>query len=572
MALHLALVIAGTALAFWPTLRSGFDRMQTDPGDTVYLSYALEHGMSALLRRDYVGSFWSPPFFHPAPDVLAYSESLLGTLPVYALLRTALPPDTAYQVWCIAMLALSYAAMAWALRRLELPVALSGLGAFVFAYGLQRVSHLGHGQLLPAAFAPLAIVALAKHVREPDRRLLAGFLLASVLQVAAGIYLGWFLILGCGLFGGLLLSVDRVLLSRQLRFLRENVGFTLGALLAWSGSLLLLLRPYLVVARELPPRPWADVLLLLPRPRSWIAAPTGSLWAKLGDIFPPETPLVWEHRIFLGAVPCLLGMLGLLAIRGLTGNERSRKTLVIASLGTVFALWALSLRVPVKTLGITAGEEAIEYLTLWRLVYEIVPGATSIRAVGRVWTILLPLLLIGGLLGLDTLLARVRSARRRAWLTASLVAFGLVEQFQGALPSFDKLEHRTRVEKAREVLAGSGCDAAYFHLDPSQPFFSSQLVAMWAGLEANVPVVNGYSGNFPPGYPDPTRSMTSLELSAWLPRAPRGRYCVVGTASPAEMGPLRILETGRIPDRRLEASPEPSLGSPRLPAPARHGQ
>lgn len=527
LGLHLALVFAGTLVTFWPTLRSGFDRMQSDPGDTVFLNYTLEHEMRALLQRDYVGTLWSPPYFFPTPGVLTYSENLIGTLPVFALFRTALPPDTAYQAWCLAMLALSYAAMSWALHRLGLSDPLSGLGAFVFAYGLQRTSHLGHGQLLPAALAPLAIAALVLHVREPGRRRFAGFLLASFLQVAAGIYLGWFLILGCGLFAILALTIDRTLRSRQTRFLTENAGFTLAGIMAWSGALFVLLRPYLVAARELPPRPWTDILLLLPRPRSWFAAPTGSLWARLGDVFPPDTPLVWEHRIFLGAVPCLLGAAAFLSTRDLREDGRFRRPLILATLGAVLVLGALSLRIPVKTLGLTVGGERIEYLTLWRLVYDFVPGATSIRAVGRIWTVMLPFLLVGGLLGFDALLGRIRSAGRRTWLTAFLVALGVAEQCQGGLPSFDKLGYRASVKKARESLSGSGCDAAYFHLDRSMPFYASQLVAMWAGLEANVPVVNGYSGNFPRGYPDPTRSMTEAELSTWLSQAPRGRFCVV---------------------------------------------
>jgi hypothetical protein len=57
---------------------------------------------------------------------------------------------------------------------------------------------------------------------------------------------------------------------------------------------------------------------------------------------------------------------------------------------------------------------------------------------------------------------------------------------------------------------------AYVDLAPGRPYYESQLAAMWAGLEANVPVVNGYSGRYPPGYPDWSRSMTDDELKDWM--------------------------------------------------------
>ncbi len=543
--LDLVLVVVGTVMVFWPTLRSGFAGMQTDPGDTLYLNYVLEHETKTLGERAYGEALWSPPFFFPTRDTLTYSENLLGALPVYAILRGAFPPDTAYQVWCIAMLAFAYASMAYALRRLAVSPLLAGLGAFVFAFGLQRASHLGHGQLLPAAFAPLAILALVLHAREPARRRFAGVLVASFLQITAGVYLGWLLLLGGVLFSLLVFSIDSELRRRQLRFLKESPGFVLVALASWAGALVLFLRPYLVAARDLPPRPWSDVLLLLPRPRSWIAAPTGSLWARLGDVFPPDTPLVWEQRLFLGAVPCLLVALGFVVARGLQGDERFRRTIILAALGTVLVLGALSLRVPVKMLGISAGGERVEYLTLWRFVYDFLPGATSIRAVGRIWTVMLPLALVGGLLGLEVALGKLRSGRLRSWVTAAIVAIGVVEQYQADLPSFDKLSYRADVRSVRTALSGSGCDAAYVVLDPSKPFYASQLVAMWGGLEANVPVVNGYSGNFPPDYPDPTRSMTDAELRSWLSRAPEGRHCVVELAKPGAPRSLRTLERGR---------------------------
>jgi hypothetical protein len=56
-----------------------------------------------------------------------------------------------------------------------------------------------------------------------------------------------------------------------------------------------------------------------------------------------------------------------------------------------------------------------------------------------------------------------------------------------------------------------------------------EVAAMWAGLEANVPVVNGYSGNAPPRYlANPGRVASAEELRGFVGADP----CVV-TGDPA---------------------------------------
>src|SRR5438874_1255974 len=143
---------AGLLAAFHPTLLSGFTRLQTDPGDTLLNHYVLEHSWLWLTRADYAGTLWSPPCFYPQPDTLAYSENLLGTAPLYWLLRPIAPPLLAYQLWMLAVTGLTFATAAWMLRRFAASHGLCALGAWLFAFGLPRVVQMGHQQLLPHLF------------------------------------------------------------------------------------------------------------------------------------------------------------------------------------------------------------------------------------------------------------------------------------------------------------------------------------------------------------------------------------------------------------------------------------
>src|SRR5262249_336464 len=147
----------------------------------------------------------------------------------------------------------------------------------------------------------------------------------------------------------------------------------------------------------------------------------------------------------------------------------------------------------------------------WRAVYKWVPGGGAIRAVGRVVFTVELFALVGGLLALDAVMRRSRFAGAFAGL---ILVAGVLEQIPvGPLPSFEVAPWQARVSALRYRLTPG--TVAYIELAVGRPFWESQLTAMWAGLEANVPVVNGYSGRYPLGYPDWERSMTAGGRNRW---------------------------------------------------------
>src|SRR5207249_12268899 len=167
LGVHTIVLIGGLCSAFHPTLFSGFARLQTDPGDTLLNHYILEHSWRWLTRSDYVGAYWLPPFFHPQPLALAYSENLLGTAPLYWLLRAACPQVLAYQLWMLLVTGVTYVSFAAVMRRLGVGHLLAALGGFVFAFGLSRAGQIEHQQLLPHLFAPWAVLAAWRLLERP---------------------------------------------------------------------------------------------------------------------------------------------------------------------------------------------------------------------------------------------------------------------------------------------------------------------------------------------------------------------------------------------------------------------
>lgn len=522
-ALYVLVGIVGLWFVFEPTLGSRLRLMQSDPGDPVFIGYVFEHIRSCLLRPGYAGTLWSPPFFFPARDALAYSENLLGAFPIYLLLRLGLDPLTATQVFAMAAFVLCYASFLWLLRASAVRPGLSALGAFVFAFGSFRAFHVGHLHLLVQFYSPPALVALALFLRRPTRVALGCFLCATYLQLLASIHAGWFLVFSTTVFGALYLVLDQEARRRVGAFVRQRPGFLAGAGLAWGLASALSLWPYLRVSRLLDGRSWEIVELFLPRVRSWLSAPPGTLHAGWLPAYEASFPVSWEHHLFPGVIPIVFALFALRRSAGpapgrgsgvLLGKAAVLTALVLAGLSTVVFLdrWWIG-----GPFGQSIGASP------WRLIYELVPGANGIRAVSRIWLATHMFLLWGGAIGAQRALAGLAPHIQRTAIGAFLL-LGIVEQRVPRLPSFEKAPLQRDVEAVSRRMA-SGCRVAYLAVRPDRPFFVSHLVAMWAGLEANVPVVNGYSGAFPPGYPNPTILAPPEEIRRWLKGQPQEGLC-----------------------------------------------
>jgi len=121
------------------------------------------------------------------------------------------------------------------------------------------------------------------------------------------------------------------------------------------------------------------------------------------------------------------------------------------------------------------------------------------------------------------------------WIGVVLLVLGVAEQLpiRGDLPSFDVAKWTACVESVRGQMKPQ--QVYLVGLPPGIAPYQGQLEAMWAGLKANAPVVNGYSGRYPLNYPDWNHTMTPEQLQQWL----SGRY-----SGPVEIIPAALAQTG----------------------------
>jgi hypothetical protein len=480
--LYTAFLLLGLLAACHPMILTGLTLVQTDPGDTRFNNYILEHGYQWLTNNSLHRSFWDPPMFFPARNTAAFSDILLGSAPIYWLCRfCGFYWDTSLQLWMMTVLALNYLLAIILLRR-ELGLsALSAIaGAYIFAFAGIRVSQLGHQQLLPQFFSLVAVLALIKvfkpatHLSPPSlpksNFWIPVFFLAFVLQFYAGFYLGWFFAFGLLIF--FLIALFFQASRRQiLQVAQGHYGMILVSILLAAAALSWMGWHYLLSSQTTGHRPWWELATMIPRLTSWIdMGPDNWLyrWTRTWIDF-NSIPLEHEHRIGLGVLTGVAALAGLIMIAKTTwGRVTALTFLVIALAALDFYGWSP-----------------------WKLVYNIFPGARSIRGVARIALLLLIFFSLG-------IAFFCEYFKRRKLLLLILLIIMCLEQIQ-TTSYYDKIPVRDRIHRIAQKVTRDFQAFYYLPLQDNtrESFDIHQIDAMWVQMVAQVPTINGFSGWHP---------------------------------------------------------------------------
>ncbi len=480
-------LLFGLVCFFYPTLSTGFHKIQTDPGDTRFNNYVLEHGYQWVAGNPVHKDFWSPPIFFPTKNTLAYSDILLGAAPFYWFWRMlGIEPDTSFQFWTMVLVTLNFLFMLLILKTgAGFSSFASTIGAYIFAFANIRVVQVGHPQLLPQFYSLLAVFALIKMLSVSRKKApysqdtitswIYVFFLTVVLQFYASLYLGWFLAFGMTvcLLASLFFQSSR---RQVLTLLYDNwkmisiAAAVSGVLLSWMGL------HYFEALKQVSGRTWDEMDWLVPRVQSWFFMGYSNIlygWTSNWILSHFRLTQIQEHQLGLGLVTLACSLLGFREMwRTVWG-----KVIIVSTL----FIFVVSLNF-------------LGYLSLWRIVQKIYPGGTSIRAVCRVSL----LLLIVFSFGVATFLNQIKSK----WLAYALAGVMCLEQVV-VTPSYDKKEYRDKVDKIVQQIPAS-CEVFYYAnfipKNSSEPPWVCQLDAMWAQIRTNKPTLNGYSGNEPPGW------------------------------------------------------------------------
>ena len=483
--------------------------------------------------------------FFPVADTFTYSENLLGLLPISGPVQwLSGNPILAYNVTFLLSFPLSGLSAYLLGRELTGRHDAAWVAGLIYGFAPYRVDHLPQVQVLAWYWVPVILLALHRFVRDGRTRWLVLLGVAYLLQGLSNGYLFLFVPVLVGLW-----TLWFVPLVRQWR---AAASIALAGAIAGLAALPILLKYETVhqqfgFERSLGEMSSfsADLTAILSAPEhlalwGWMGelqAPEGQLFPGLTVIcllafavarlpWPPTgTPPRWVTRLrrlfatlsalfllvvltrFVGGPweiaalnisvnqldkPFSLALLFLAAwvvSSPVVLTAHARRSVLGFYLLAIVALWILTWG-PFPTI---AGQPVIERGPYSWLT--VIPGFDGLRVPARFW--ILATACLSAACGL--VLARaVASGSRRRYAVVAVVACGVIaDGWIADMPI---------VESPRLSASLDGHDAgAVLELPLGNPY--DDLEAMYRSMFHERPVVNGYSGQLPPHYPELGRGL-----------------------------------------------------------------
>jgi hypothetical protein len=475
----------------------------SDPGDPQHLTWILAWDVHALRTNPL--RLFDANIFYPVERSLAFSEHLLGVLPIFAPVYFLTGnPVAGYNV----LFGLTFALSALAMYCL----AYQWTGAFwpslaagtLFGFAPFRFGQHGHLHLLCFFWAPLALVFQDQFLRTRRWRHLAGFAVFFWLQVLSSLSLAFMVTVAVVLYASYyVVFVDRTLLGIPLLT-------RAGAFVAASLILMVPLHlPYFEVRRAWGfVRPLDEVLVYTPDILNYLSAPPFMNDVYRALFHPVSAEPVPEKWLFPGLV---LPILVLLGSRGPLEHVPPARvkllrrvftlilgTGVVISLGPYLSAFGQMTRIP------------LPYL----LLHAWIPGFDAMRVPGRFALLAVfaacPLAALGAVRCAETVAAH-RKSRAWRWLAEPVVSVAII--------SLVFLELGWKPLPMAEVPAGRAVPEVYRWLASARPGPILELPIGGPGLESRyvylstahwLPLANGLSSYFPPTYAEARQHLSML--------------------------------------------------------------
>lgn len=241
--------------------------------------------------------------FVPERRVLAFSDAMLAEgLIASPALALGLRPMLVHNLLLLGAIVLSGVGMFYLARHLSGSDAGGVLAGIVFAFAPYRFEHYMHMELQWAVWAPWAFWALQRTIDTSLAKygIATGVFIA--LQMLSSIYYGIFL----GILLALVASLQLIAMPRRSALLTLRalaLGAALAVCVSWLYS-----RPYAAASTRVGMRDASEVTRYSAKPRNYLAATESNLLYGQGYRGAPE------RRLFPGVLPLVLTLAGLLLV------------------------------------------------------------------------------------------------------------------------------------------------------------------------------------------------------------------------------------------------------------------
>ncbi len=499
----LAAVVAGlllTLLLNYHSFLTNFNLVPGDQGDTRLVVFTLEHWYSALKGQE---TPLQLNMFYPDKFALGYADALiLFAVPYVALRDLGIDYFTSYQLVLVILTTFGYGMYLLLMRRaLKLELAFAAIGSVLLTSLNSMQLQIDIGKLLAFYFWPALILLLFGYATlKPrggwrNRLCLAGFSALLGLVFFTSYYPAWYFVFTLALFGltcliGASFQLGfRTVAARVLAFLRvrkSDLGIGLAVLVI---SLVPFGLTYTPLIFSNATRSYALVLDFTPSVRDIInVSPQNYVWSPL---------LAAMHFSFgnrevqLGTPLLVLLLFGV--FYGVQLRAALRGQLLQACDQLILALGTTTIIILVLTVKFRG-------VSLWYVVYQLVPGASALRAEGRYLMAADMILVAVVIYSLDRLyrswVGRMSKPRTVGLNVGGVLisAFLVAEQVNATAFRLDKAWQLSLMGSIQKP--SSDC-RAFFISNPTRldmPIGYYQLDAMMIAMKFGIPTVNGYSG------------------------------------------------------------------------------
>lgn len=477
-----------------------------DLGDARFNNYILEHAHRYFTGQEY--AFWNAPFMYPEPDVISYSDNLLGAAPIYSVLRiVGADRELAFQLWYIAMALLSFTAcfafLNWYFKSKYAAVT----GALIFVLSIALESQLTHAQTFPRFPIPLAFWMCFLFMKELQAKYFFAAILLVVYQFYCGIYLGFFLAVPifCMLILSILFRWDKF--TQVIRHIRWSV-LILGSILLNIVLINPLISRYSDRAENIVPNTYEYVFDTLPSLQSFFHSKSGSLfWRFLNErVLPYRDP--WDHQIFVGgiATTCLIAFLILLTVRivqfrGLKSVQSGKPAMALGISAIIMALFFTK----------------SEGFSFYYLLFDL-PGYPSLRSLTRVINIELLYFAFAVAFVANVILKKYHTCRIPVFLLFTIIIIAdnyIPGESRYRTPKELSLNRiQPLIDKMRPIPSGSVI--SYEPVANGSPSITLQLDGMLASQSLGLKCLNAYSSTSPIPYQSYWNRLDGAGRMEWL--------------------------------------------------------
>jgi hypothetical protein len=495
-----------TVVMTWPQPR--VIATEASPHQDVYFNmWRLEWFAHAVATQP--ARLFDANIFHPEPDTLALSDAMIVEgIAAAPLIWARLPPVLVHHLLLLAAVAFSGASMVALARYLTGGRAAAVVAGVIFAFAPYRFEHFMHMELEWTMWMPLAFLALHRLYDTGRMKYGAALGVCLALQMLSSIYYGIFLAALISLAAMLLVVRDRSV----------DLGAVLAPLAVGAAIVIvvtaLYARPYMRVRAKTGDRAVSEVNEFAAVPASYLAAtPDNWLYSRSGRR--ERRTAGPERRLFPGAIATLLAAAAVLLV------PPSRRSIVYLLL--LIAAFEMSL-----------GFSGYSYPFL----YQHVTVFRSLRALSRLGAFVLMSVAVLAAYGYRLIVtARSPTARRAVF---AIVVLALLVEYRVTLtlapyPNAAPELYRILGAQPRGVVlecpvphvdALPGNDARYAYMSTFHWF----------------PLVNGYSGVYPPSYLHRLERLRDFpgEASIRQMRTDGVQYVIVHTAGYSETELVQI--------------------------------